>query len=331
MLGHQQLPSLSPQPPHSGLNSGYNSNDFASTNSPSPPLNSVGIRLPNAPLSDIAEYRTHSNDSVEYSNGEYIEYINKDPEIAYPDTYEDSYNNSSYNSTSISPSPHPPTPHSLPLPLSATNSPYLGSSHLASPHLGSPHLGSPGNMIPSPLADAQLSAGSSSNGSTNTLLETPSSAYSASVEILSSPDSANNAKTMTRSPSFGRDLLAPIGSGGGARNKAYTISTPYEAYLNASREERDLRMLYPARERSGSVSSAYSTSSASSAHSSRASSILNSVRSVHVPLPEVEGDGGDVLGSVSGSMSEMHMGFKHDSEVRSNQTLDPSILNDERV
>ncbi|KAJ3794283.1 hypothetical protein GGU11DRAFT_748125 [Lentinula aff. detonsa] len=334
MLAHQQLPSLSPHPPHLvyNNNNNNNNNDFPLPNTPSPPSSSAGIRLPNAPLSDIAEYRNHS--TGEYDSNEYTQYNSNDASelSGYPESYSGSYNASPYLTNhahlpaSISPSPHPDTPHSLPLPLSSTNSPYLGSSHLASPpHLGSPHLGSPGNMIPSSLLEAPVSAGSS-NGSTNTLMDMDT--YPGSPEtLIVSPDSAN-AKI---SPSSTRDLLVPpVGSGGGPRNKSHTISTstPYEAYLNASREirgqeqQRDPRMLYPTRERSGSVSSVYSTNSASSTrstHSSRASSILHSARSVHAPLPEVGGEGCDLVVGVSGSMSEMHM------------TLDPSVLNGERV
>ncbi|KAJ3929360.1 MAG: hypothetical protein NXY57DRAFT_963687 [Lentinula lateritia] len=345
MLGHQQLPSLSPQPPHLGLglNSGYNSNSngFTPSNSPSPPLSSAGIRLPNAPLSDIAEYRSNSgNINGEYNSGEYIEYNEYDrnsnePELGYPESYDSPYlNNYNRLPTSVSPSPHPRTPHSLPLPLSSTNSPYSGSSHLGSPHLGSPHLGSPGNMVPSPLAEAQLlqsqaSAGSSSNGSTSTLMDIYSS-----PETLVNPDSANTKiSPMLMPPSLSRELTVPVGSG--QRNKSHTISTstPYEAYLNASREARGQeRMLYGTpRERSGSVSSVYSThsaSSASSAHSSRASSILLSAHSVHASLPEIEGED-TVLVSVSGSMDELHMGLGGLHEMH--ETLDPSVLNGERV
>ncbi|KAJ4479000.1 hypothetical protein J3R30DRAFT_3702008 [Lentinula aciculospora] len=355
MLGHQQLPSLSPNPPHLGLglNSGYNSNsnDFpTSSNSPSPPLSSAGIRLPNAPLTDIAEYRSHSVNS----NGDYTEYTEYDhhsndtlnTKLGYSEPYNDSYSNSPYLnnhvhlSSSSSPSPLPRTPHSLPLPLSSTNSPYLVSSHLASPHLGSP-----GNMIPSPLAEAQqiqsqISAGSSSNGSTSTLMGISSD----------TSDSANGkGSPMMMPPSLTRDLLVPVGSGSsGQRNKSHTISTgsPYEAYLNASREvrgqeQRNPRMLYGAhRERSGSVSSAYSTNSAGSTQSSRSPSILHSARSVHASLPEDAGEG-DLVVHVNGSMGKMHMGLGSSYELHevarlspcSNpmETLDPSVLDGERV
>ncbi|KAJ3736216.1 hypothetical protein DFJ43DRAFT_1150531 [Lentinula guzmanii] len=317
ILAHQQLPSLSPHPPHLvyNNNNNNNNNDFPLPNTPSPPSSSAGIRLPNAPLSDIAEYRNHS--TGEYDSNEYTQYNSNDASelSGYPESYSGSYNASPYLTNhahlpaSISPSPHPDTPHSLPLPLSSTNSPYLGSSHLASPpHLGSPHLGSPGTMIPASLLEAPVSAGSS-NGSTNTLMDMDT--YPGSPETLIRP------------------ARPPVG---GPRNKSHTISTstPYEAYLNASREirgqeqqQRDPRMLYPTRERSGSVSSVYSTNSSASStrstHSSRASSILHSARSVHAPLPEVGGEGCDLVVGVSGSMSEMHM------------TLDPSVLNGERV
>ncbi|KAF5393124.1 hypothetical protein D9757_001138 [Collybiopsis confluens] len=290
MLSHSRLPPLaphllsttpSPSPHLPSLNLGMpmRMGIGGYDNSPSPPQTSAGmIRLPNAPLSDIQGYSSHS-----HSNG-------------YHNTHGHGEGYDSYD--------------------------YPRHSHLqqqhqhqqTSPFLSSNINNNNNNNIPSPLGLGALT--------------------------LEAQQAQAQAQGQTTSPLLHEDTLSVPSSGSGpssllrglVRNKAHTISTstPYEAYLTASREvtvrererelergfdrdrgefdrdrdhdhdheggggesecafdrERALLFAHPHhtrhRERSGSVSS-----SSASAYSSHSNSITNSpaLSSSHSPLP----------------------------------------------